>query len=167
MRAALVPLLLAACSLSGPPAETPAAERPDAGDEAGWVRFEPGAIRAVETDFRRQDPFEPDEAVRADIEARCPVVRRARYEPHEPPFGLLDLDVEGREHLARIAAHLPDDAHADAHFQEAEDGRTLRVPVACAACRLFLLQQLGDGRYAACVGPGYSLTLEDGAITTP
>lgn len=93
----------------------------------------------------------------------CPSFTDARYKAGKNGMGL--VTVYG-EHLSRVAAvtALKDGAPiAEAIPHLAPEGDSLSFAVACDDCTLILALRL-DGLQVGCVGPGYSLALEKGAL---
>lgn len=155
MRRVLLAALLAGCG-------TPEAPPPVADD---WTDFEVGEIADVTTRFLRQEPFVPSAEDRADVEVRCPRIRRGKAEKETENFALLTVEGEHLDQVALTNAWLPDDKLAVAQH-DLRDG-ALVMPVGCEACTLVFGVALPGGRIAACTGPGFSLTIQGGRLTSP
>lgn len=162
---ARLPLLLASLLLGAAACSTRGAIRDTAAD-AGWVDFSAQTqVTGFETRFRKQVPFTLDAGQQATLQAACPTLTRGQAVKESASFHLIRLQGQGLDQNLRVAAAMPDKTLADANAEL--QGDTLLVPVACTHCILFLGLQLPDGRYAACTGPGHSLTLSEGTLTSP
>ena len=126
------------------------------------VTFTTHVIRQVGGRFRGQPdkPLAPQVAFA--VEERCPrldgvYVRHANSQIREVTVRGARLDG-----VTRVGAALYDGTLANVQFRL--EGETLTFPIACTRCEIYLGIQAGD-RTAACIGPGYSLSFEDGKIT--
>jgi len=145
---------LVLCACAGAPAVDPVV----------WHDFAAPELTGLHTTFRHQAAFEPTDAQRTDVVARCPVVRQASAVKETGSFYLVTLRGD-RLDSARVGAVLPDGTLADAEVHAIEGG--IQLPVRCESCRLFPAVKLEDGRSVGCVGPGYSVSLNDGVPSSP
>jgi len=149
-------LLTAACSLGS--------QAPPAQESPSWQDFPPPQIQGTHTRYVDQQAFIVSETQRTRLAAACPVVRRGTAVKETDNFYLVTLEGE-RLQDARVGAVLPDKTLAEAQVHPIEGG--IQIPVRCVECTLHPGIKLEDGRYAGCVGPGYSMTLKDGVLTSP
>lgn len=150
---------LTACCFTPVPSASPPVD-------ADWTAFPDPELTGVETRFRKQEPFEATAQQREALVPRCPVLQRATAVAETESFFLVTLEAETYDQGVRPAAILADRTLADAAHRA--DGDTWQLPVACTDCTLVFGRALPDGRHAACLGPGYSITIgEDGALTSP
>lgn len=155
MRSVLITALCAACSATSVPEP----------DNAGWTEFSVGEVAKVTTRFLDQAQYTVSDATRADIEGRCPRIRRGRAVSETKTFHKLTLAGDGLDRVYLVNAWLPDDKLAVAQHRM-EEGQ-LVAPVGCSTCTLIFGVAVEGGRAAACMGPGYSLTFANGALTSP
>lgn len=134
---------------------------PDAPQE---VTFPRPALQQVGGRFRGEPDTPLDPQVAFAVQERCPRIEHVRLRVANPQIRELTVRGSGLDRVKRVGAAMPDGKLASAQFLS-EDG-ALVFPVACDACEVYLGIQAGD-RTAACIGPGYSLTLHDGRIVRP
>lgn len=157
-----LPSLLGACLLLG--ACTP--RIPDAPPEPQWFDLAgESGITGFETRFHSQDRFSLSEPQKLAVRDACPVLKQARFRKDARTVYLLELRGDGLSEKIQVQAHLSDGAFARAGSRF-RDG-VLSVPIACESCSVFFTSPLEDGRLAACRGPGYSLTVTNGQLTSP
>jgi hypothetical protein len=140
-------------------AEPPVPEGP------AWTDFTVGDVSDVTTRFLDQAPFVPTDEERSDVVARCPRLSRGRAVKETDTFHLLTVEGDRLDNVFLMNAWLDDDKLAVAQHRM-QDG-ALTTPVGCERCTLIFGITAGEGRAAACIGPGYSLTFDQGALTSP
>jgi hypothetical protein len=125
------------------------------------VSFASPQLRQVGGRFRGEAdaPLAPEVAFA--VQARCPRIERVHVRPVNAQIHELTVYGSGLDTVTRIGAALPDGKLANARFEH--EGAALVFPVACDACEVYLGVKAGD-RTAACIGPGYSLTVYEGHI---
>jgi hypothetical protein len=141
-------LLLASCSFDtrAPPQD---------------VRFDIHEVRQVGGRFVGQDDtlLAPDVAFA--LQARCPRIDHAHLRQANDVIREITVSGAGLDQVTHVGAALYDKSLANAQFRR--EGDSLVFPVACNRCEVYLGVDAG-GRTAACIGPGYSLSLADGQI---
>lgn len=127
------------------------------------VSFATTEIRQVGGRFRGQDdaPLDPPDAFQ--LEQRCPEIQKARVVQTNPQIREVTVWGTHLDRIDKVGAALYDGTLANAQFLPNEDG-SITFPIACTRCELYLGLRVG-GRIAACIGPGRSLSIEEGRIT--
>jgi hypothetical protein len=125
------------------------------------VSFTTHVIEQVGGRFREEPETPLAPQVAFAVQERCPRldgvrVRQANAEIREVTVRGARLDG-----VRRVGAALFDGKLANVQY--IREGDTLVFPIACTRCEIYFGVQAGD-RTAACLGPGYSLSFEDGKI---
>lgn len=128
------------------------------------MSFDAPEVLSLSTDFHANKgrvDLEPEKAfVVRDI---CPTITKATLTPDTAsPFGLLRVEGRGLDRVGTLGAVIEDGSTADSILHpDGEDAFT--AAVGCHNCRLQLGFQY-EGTWVACIGPGYSLEVERGAL---
>lgn len=125
------------------------------------VTFSTHEVRQVGGRFLREPdaPLEPEVAFAA--QARCPRLEGAHLRRANEQIRLATVRGADLGSVTRVGAALADGTLANIQFVREAD--TLVFPVGCTDCEVYLGIRAGS-RTAACIGPGYSLTVKDGRI---
>ena len=128
------------------------------------VSFDAPEVVSLSTDFHANKgrvDLEPEVAF--EVRGLCPVIESAILEPDEGMFSKLTVTGLHLDRVATLGAVMEDGSTADSILHPEEHG--FSAAVGCHNCRL----QLGfeyEGTWVACIGPGYSLTVERGLLLT-
>lgn len=125
------------------------------------VTFAEHTLRQVGGRFRGEPDTPLPPQVAFAVEPRCP--RMASVHVRHANARIREVTVRGTglDTVTHVGAALFDGTLASAQFL-LEDG-ALVFPIACTRCEVYLGIPAGD-RTAACIGPGYSLSFEDGRV---
>lgn len=119
-------------------------------------------LRQVGGRFRGQDDAQLDPPAAFALQGRCPELSRARIVQTNATIREVTVWGTHLDTVKRVGAALYDGTLANAQFLPNDDG-SITFPIACTRCELYLGLSAG-GPIAACIGPGYSLSIEDGRI---
>lgn len=155
---------LTACGSTVPSTSEPSSVGTAPLEEPSWQAVTAGERSGIETRFKDQEPYVVDEAAAAALMERCPVIRRVASRKDTETFSLVYVDVEAPAVVARVGAILDEGPLATTQHDVTDDG--LVFAVGCDDCTVLLGIQGEDGRLAACTGPGYSLRLDEGVLTS-
>ena len=117
----------------------------------------------LETRFRDTPRWAPQPELAFAIRDRCPRIVTARATRETAGIHLVEVRGERLDLVERVGVLLDDDRLADAQLVRAEDG-SLTFPLACSDCQVILGIDAGEGRHAACTGPGRSLQFRRGRL---
>lgn len=125
------------------------------------VTFSTYALRQVGGRFQGEPdvPLAPETAFA--VEPRCPRIESVHVRHANAKFREVTVRGQGLATVTRVGAALYDGKLANAHYLL--EGDALVFPIACTRCEIYLGIPAGD-RTAACIGPGYSLSFEEGRI---
>lgn len=136
-------------------------------DTPGEITVTNPAVADLHTAFRESPKgveLSPQQAFGA--RELCPRFTRARYQPGQGEMGLLSLEGEHLDRVTRVAALRQGLPVAEAVPHAEPGGRSLQFAVGCRDCAVVLGLTL-DGLQVACTGPGHSLTLTGGVLSSP
>jgi hypothetical protein len=126
------------------------------------VTFPTPTLHQVGGRFRGQDDEALDPPAAFALQQRCPQISKARIVQTNAQIREVTVWGTNLDRVKRVGAALYDGSLANAQFLTNEDG-SITFPIACTRCELYLGLSTG-GRTAACIGPGYSLSVEEGRL---
>lgn len=125
------------------------------------VTFPTHEMRQVGGRFVGEPDGPLDPKVAFAVQARCPRLEAAHLRRANDQIRVVTVRGAELGGVTRIGAALPDGKLATVHF--VREGEAIEFPVACTDCEVYFGLS-AEGRTAACLGPGYSLTFVDGRI---
>jgi hypothetical protein len=125
------------------------------------VTFATHTLRQVGGRFRGEPDTPLAPQVAFAVEARCPKIEAVHVRHANERIREVTVRGTALDTVTHVGAALPEGTLASAQFL-LEDG-ALVFPIACTRCEIYLGIPAGD-RVAACIGPGYSLTFEEGRV---
>ncbi|MDO9280454.1 MAG: hypothetical protein Q7U06_00995 [Pseudomonadota bacterium] len=125
------------------------------------VTFATPTLKQVGGRFYGQSDTPLAPQVAFEVEARCPRIESVHVRHANARIREVTVRGTGLAGVTRIGAALYDGTLANAQY--IREGDTLVFPIACTRCEIYLGIPAKD-RTAACIGPGYSLSFEDGRV---
>ncbi|MDP2311999.1 MAG: hypothetical protein Q8P41_03775 [Pseudomonadota bacterium] len=125
------------------------------------VTFTTRVVRQVGGRFHGEPDTPLAPQVAFAVQERCPRIDSAHLRHANAQIRELTVRGTALADVTRVSAALYDGQLANVQYLLEND--TLVFPIACTHCEIYLGIQAGD-RTAACIGPGYSLSIENGRI---